>query len=184
MNTKNNRRSQNTQKRIRQVLLQLLQDHALEDLNISGLCREAKINRTTFYTYYTDLHDLLNKIEDDMATRFLDIARQKKDEGLTDREAYLLPYLRFITEDAEFFRMYFRNSNIQSYKKDLRKLLRSSLASYFSAEKIRESSVELALDFYESGLFSLIRGWVLGGLKETPEEIDALIRICLHGELL
>ena len=70
MNTKNNSRARKTRERLKEALLRLLARRDIVDVTVSRLCQEAGVNRSTFYAHYTDLHDLLQQIEDEMFADF------------------------------------------------------------------------------------------------------------------
>ena len=63
MNTKSNQRYQETDKKIQQVFLQLLQEKDLSHTTVQDICKGCGINRSTFYAHYTDVYDLLSKME-------------------------------------------------------------------------------------------------------------------------
>lgn len=50
-----------THRQIDQALLRLLGQMPFSKLKVDQLCREAMINRSTFYSYYQDKYDLLDK---------------------------------------------------------------------------------------------------------------------------
>lgn len=51
---------------IRQAFTKLLQQKPIQSISIKELCAAAGINRGTFYAHYTDIYDLLAKIEQEM----------------------------------------------------------------------------------------------------------------------
>ena len=55
MNTPNNKRGQETVKRIDEAFVSLMQEKSLHEVEISELCELAKINRSTFYAHYDDV---------------------------------------------------------------------------------------------------------------------------------
>lgn len=60
MNTPNNKRGQETVKRIDEAFVSLMQEKSLHEVEISELCELAQINRSTFYAHYEDLFELAN----------------------------------------------------------------------------------------------------------------------------
>lgn len=50
-----------TLKQIDQALLDCLKEHSFQKITVEMLCRKALINRSTFYKYYLDKYDLLDK---------------------------------------------------------------------------------------------------------------------------
>ena len=55
MNTPNNKRGQETVKRIDEAFVSLMQENSLHEVEISELCELAQINRSTFYAHYDDV---------------------------------------------------------------------------------------------------------------------------------
>jgi AcrR family transcriptional regulator len=57
-----NKREQ-TRERIENAFLLLYRERDIGQISVREICSKAHINRSTFYTYYLDAHDLLEKIE-------------------------------------------------------------------------------------------------------------------------
>ncbi len=56
-----NAKIEKTKKRLMAAFLKLLEETTLEEMTVSQLCREAGVNRTTFYKYYSVPQDLADK---------------------------------------------------------------------------------------------------------------------------
>ena len=57
------RRVKYTKKVLKETLLNFLEEKDISEISITEICREADINRGTFYRYYDDIYDLLKGIE-------------------------------------------------------------------------------------------------------------------------
>lgn len=73
MNTANNARSRNTEKMLEETYLYLLSSHPKRPVNIVELCNKAKVNRATFYSHYTDILQLQEKIEQRMTENLTEL---------------------------------------------------------------------------------------------------------------
>lgn len=64
MNTekKEDRRVRYTKKAIKDSFLQLLEQKPIEKISVTEICRDADINRGTFYSHYNDPFDLKEKL--------------------------------------------------------------------------------------------------------------------------
>lgn len=62
--SKLDRRSQYSIKVIREALFTLLEEKTLDEITVVEICRNANVNRGTFYKYYRDVADLYDKTED------------------------------------------------------------------------------------------------------------------------
>lgn len=61
MNTKNNRKSKLSKEKIQNALLDIIKNKEYQ-INIKYLCEVANINRTTFYSHYDSVEDVLQDI--------------------------------------------------------------------------------------------------------------------------
>ena len=61
-------RTAQTRARIKAALVELIGEKGFDALTVSDVTRRAKINRGTFYIHYQDVNDLLQRLEDEMAT--------------------------------------------------------------------------------------------------------------------
>ena len=99
MNTKNNKRHQETIDNINKAFITLLQDKQLSEITVSDICKAANINRSTFYEKYEDISALANAIARDLENR---IAEQPHIKG---EFAWLFEYAK---ANADMFNLYFK----------------------------------------------------------------------------
>lgn len=57
-----NQRVRMTKRLLSDSLLYLMQTKPIDEISVSELCRQAQVNRTTFYKYYACPHDILKDI--------------------------------------------------------------------------------------------------------------------------
>ena len=58
MNTPNNKRKRESRERIEKVFIEYLQEKELSEISVSDICKQAGLNRTTFYANYADIYGL------------------------------------------------------------------------------------------------------------------------------
>lgn len=83
-------RAQKTQKNITDAFFRLRAHKPLEKITVRELCREAPVNRSTFYAYYKDVYDLSEHLENELVRSIV--------AGLPHPEAVLTDTARF-TQD-------------------------------------------------------------------------------------
>ena len=76
-----------TEARIREAMTKLLSQGGMKGLTVSGVCREAGINRGTFYAHYLDKFDLVNKQIDAMVEDVRQILQSGDDGGDAPHDA-------------------------------------------------------------------------------------------------
>lgn len=99
MNTKNNKRHQETIDNINKAFITLLQDKQLSEITVSDICKAANINRSTFYEKYENISALANVIARNLENR---IAEQPHIKG---EFAWLFEYAK---ANADMFNLYFK----------------------------------------------------------------------------
>ena len=60
---KTDRRVKYTKQAIRDSFLKLLSEKPIEKISVTEICREAEINRGTFYSHYTNPYDLSERAD-------------------------------------------------------------------------------------------------------------------------
>jgi AcrR family transcriptional regulator len=61
-----------TRKVLKDSLLELMKARAVAGIGIKEICALAEVSRSTFYTYYEDVHHLLEEIEEEVVAYFED----------------------------------------------------------------------------------------------------------------
>ena len=68
---KSRRNSAETKELIKDTFLNLYQKNTIDKISVRKLCEITGINRSTFYSYYTDIYNLLEQIEDEKFEVFI-----------------------------------------------------------------------------------------------------------------
>ncbi|MFZ2560252.1 MAG: TetR-like C-terminal domain-containing protein [Candidatus Nanoperiomorbaceae bacterium] len=169
MNVPNNKRRRASQQRIETALAQLLAKRQLRQIEVSAICHEAGVNRSTFYSNYKNLNDLVAKIGEHMEADFVDLYRDEVEQGYNSND--YLQLFRHIKENRLFYKMFFDlglDSNIilshYQYDQELaHKLFDNKFLDYHVA-------------FFRAGLNAILKKWLSSDCRETPEDILEIFR--------
>ena len=82
----------NTALRMDEALLALLEEKDLEYITVKEICRQAGVNRSTFYLHYETVADLVNETLEMIDQRFRSIPRRESsgEYGSREREDLVL----------------------------------------------------------------------------------------------
>ena len=69
-------RTRYTKMMIRESFIQLLKEQPVSKITVTKICEIAEINRATFYKYYEDAFDLLQKLEQELLEEILNSLSQ------------------------------------------------------------------------------------------------------------
>ncbi len=167
MNTTNNKRRRESQEKIEKVFVELLQTKELHQISVTDICKISHLNRSTFYANYLDVYDLANKVkeklEQEVETLYEDETTNKYNSN------NFLKLFHHIKDNQLFYKTYFKlgyDNEHSIFKYD------TNLSKEFFDDKF----VEYHIEFFKNGLNSIIKLWLNNGCKESPEEIDSIIK--------
>lgn len=166
MNTMNNRRRKASRMKIGNAFMQLLQTKELQRVTVSDICTAAGLNRSTFYANYADVYDLADKLREHLEVEVAELYREEREGGFNSNN--FLRLFRHIKENQGFYKAYFKlgyDCQIELLQYD-----------YELAEEAFEGRmVDYHIEFFKSGLNAVIKRWLSGGCRETPEEINEIL---------
>ncbi len=184
---KEDRRVRRTKKLLTQALTQLLQEKQVNEITVKELTDLADMNRGTFYLYYKDIFDMLEKIEDSMfAALDVIMERHEKDALATDTKPILLDLFAFIQENKEMSRVLLSVNGDMNFLHRLNEVVREKCRSAWLT--LRNGQDEDAFDYHYSfvvfGCAGVIRAWVNRNCSESAEEMAELAdRMIRRGSL-
>lgn len=166
MNTPNNRRRKESCEKIEKVFVELLQSKELSQISVSDICKQAGLNRTTFYANYTDIYGLADSIRDKLEASLSDLYQDEISSGVNSND--YLKLFRHIQQNQLFYRTYFKlgydnNYKVVTYDTDL------------ARKHFQDRFIHYHMEFFKSGLTRIIKLWLQNGCQESPEEMFEIV---------
>lgn len=181
------RRIARTRQALNDALIETLKTKPMDRISVKELCERADINRSTFYLHYESLQDLYQMSVESLYEEVRQSLERfvEKDRGWLDMIFYdgevRLPIIRHILsflydnrgliqvliaadEHGDFLKPFY-----ESGKESVLQTLRESGAP------VAESVAVYYYHYVASGLIGLTLQWVENGMKESPDEITALL---------
>ncbi len=175
MNVKNNKRRRASVKRIEDVFLEFLQTKDFNEITVSEICKAAEINRSTFYSNFIDIFDLADKIKEHLEQDVSSLYNIDAVNDFSDNE--FLKLLYHIKENQLFYKTYFKLGYDSKHEINLYDL---DLAEHYFGSK----HIKYHIEFFKNGFNAIIKMWLDSGCKESPEEIDEVIKSEYRGRVL
>ena len=151
-----------------------------QKINVQVLTTRAGINRTTFYLHYKDKYDLLDSVEDHLLSGIRAIvgaAFSKPFKIIAANKTFADAAVRvlcYIKEHAQEFRVLLEPREytrfLAKYSKIFEEILQKQTA--FFRPKLK---IPYLVAILSGAHTNIIREWINGGLKESPEELAAII---------
>lgn len=158
---------------IEQSFLELLTQKSVSKITVTELCEKAQINRATFYKYYLDVPDLLEKIEEDL----FDKIRASFDEKEIKFRPFLVKMMHYTRENQERF------IALGGDNGDSGLMTKTFMVCYERAypllaqnlHTLKESEKQMLYQFLSHGAGAVLTWWVKNGMKESPEDVAQFI---------
>ena len=184
---KEDRRVRRTKKLLTQALTQLLQEKQINEITVKELTDLADMNRGTFYLYYKDMFDMLEKIEDGMFEA-LDaiVSLHEHDDVSQQTKPILLDLFRFIQDNQEMCRVLLSPHGDMNFLHRLNEVVREKCLKAWP--NIRKEKGEADFDYHYSfvvfGCAGIIRAWVNRDCSESAEKMaEMAYGMILRGSL-
>ena len=184
---KEDRRVRRTKKLLTQALTQLLQEKQINEITVKELTDLADMNRGTFYLYYKDMFDMLEKIEDGMFEVLDEIVSLHEHGDVSQQtKPILLDLFHFIEENQEMCRVLLSPHGDMNFLHRLNEVLRGKCLKAWP--DIREEKGEADFDYHYSfvvfGCAGIIRAWVNRNCPESAEKMaEMAYGMILRGSL-
>lgn len=190
MSTKNDRRVRKSKESLKKGLIELMNEKSVNNITVKELVHVADLNRSTFYNYYYDIPDMLEKLEAEIYNEFLSILELHiTKDGLAndiDKEIreFLADMCDVIRENAEFCKCIFSQNGDISFLFKLEELVENHIK-----DQLRESfdgkvnHLAYVYSFVKSGYNGILKSWMDGGCVESSQEIAALTYDLIRGVL-
>ena len=175
MAEKVDRRVRKTKMQLRQGLARLMQKKSIKEITVKELVDEVDINRSTFYLHYTDIYQMLEKIEEEAMVDIRE-AMEGCPTDCTEREK-IIPFL------ARFFSILDSNRDLSlallgpNGDMDFVERIETLIASKFlkpSSLPATDTEIRYAYAFCLSGCIGMIKTWLSRTVHESPEAMAEL----------
>lgn len=174
MNTPNNKRRKESCKKIEKIFMELLQTKELSKISVSEICKLTGLNRTTFYANYTDVYELADTIRKSLEDSVSEIYKEEITVGFNSND--YLKLFQHIHENQLFYKTYFKLGYTNDY--ELLRYDKEQAQVHFN-----NRFIQYHCEFFRAGITKIIQMWLDGGCKETPEEMDEIIRSEYQGRV-
>lgn len=179
-------RSTQTKVKLKNSFIKLVREKGLDNVTVSDLARDSKINRGTFYLHYLDKYDLMEKLEEQAINDLKQILLfDKNTENLND-PIELIPYdailkaLIYVKNDFDFIKTLTSDGGDPNFILMIKEILSQMIDSKIQqSEKLTFSQKMLPEDYAReillSSMVAILVLWIKKDAAESPEEIAVMI---------
>lgn len=175
-----------TRNNLYQTLISLMSDKPFEEIKVSDICEKALVNRSTFYSHYSDKYELLSSLIDTLKDS-LEKELEKNTSMLNTKEYYLEMISLFLDHVEEK-----KNIYAAIGKTNKNGILMDMIYDTFKKEIIEgmnklDKRVQIpnnfVATFYLGAVFSVGTEWMLNNFKYTKKEMLHYLDILIPDDL-
>ena len=171
-------RQRYTKKCLYDSFLNLLEGKAVSDITVVEICDGAGISRKTFYKYYSDQFALLLAMQDDLFEDYRDAL-----VGQPADVASLMPALiKFVERNRVLVKAAFANRSEGNFvDRVLDDLFETYRGAWEAANPdLSADDVEFLFYFAVSGLFAVVRRWLIDRPELSAEDVIGKCAALMH----
>lgn len=165
-----------TKKALHQALLALLKTRSLESITVSTLCREAVVNRGTFYLHFKDigalfdehLHYLLKDLEDSYYEPYRHVSHLIP----SHLDPSTIRIFHHVKKYQLFYEIVFDKKSSLSYYYSLLEKIKSLMHDSTSTNHLGDINVSLLVSYQANAIMGLLIQWGEEGFNHSPEYMN------------
>lgn len=168
------RRIKYTKKIIKDTFLSLLESKDIKKITVSEICKISDINRATFYRYYLDVYDLLDKIQEEFVD---ELKCASNNENIYTVSTFSKDLLNVFLENKELVRILFNTNNNLYFLNDVLSIAYEKCKIKWQSDlpNISDENIEYASVFIFNGALGVINFWVKNNFDKSVDEISTII---------
>lgn len=175
-NLYSDRRSQYSLMVIRSALFELLEEKDLKNITVTDICKQADINRGTFYKYYKDVPDLFSQIESSLIDEVCRIIEEDCINTFSI-EKVISNILTVIIENKDLHYLLVKNPTEIHY---LRKIVQRFHTQFIeimlkNIPQLTEKNANICFEYILGGTISLIIQWLSKNMDITQKEMENIL---------
>ncbi|BDF33384.1 TetR family transcriptional regulator [Lachnospiraceae bacterium] len=176
--SRNDYRVKVTRMLIRKAFTALLGEKPIQSITVKELCLKAGINRGTFYAHYTDIYDLLEKMEDEMTADF----RKALEPLLSTGSGELTPLyittgvFQCLKDNADICTVTLGPYGDKEFAARLIQMGQEKCVETYTRyfEEATPRQIEYFYAFVSAGCIGVLEKWLAEGMAGSARDIAAL----------
>ena len=173
------RRILKTKRAIRNAFAELLSTKELSEITIKEIADAADINRKTFYSYYRDVYQIIDEIENEIVHTFDGILK-KVDFKVDIKNPYRIfqSLTAVINSDLDFYGHLLMMDSRSGFAAKIVSALKVQVKASFSSQiEMASDKLDLMLEYAISGMFAVYQSWFNSDRKQSIEGISKDVSI-------
>jgi len=174
------RRVKYTKKVIKDTFIELLEQKPINKITVTELCTQCEINRATFYRYYLDVYDLMEKLKSEYVSELKEAISISKDDYTIS--GFTSEILEVILKNKELSRVLFSVKNGKDFLDDVLVIAHQKCFEKWNryGKNVPQEQLGYVSTFISAGTIGILNEWIQNDFNESTTEIANLIENISH----
>jgi AcrR family transcriptional regulator len=175
-----------TKEKLRDAFFELYATKKIERISIKDITEIAQLNRGTFYVYYKDIYELLEKTEDELIEELMRKLKNIIIKILRDEDIdQFLPPMEFYQRYSKILRVLLGVNGDPNFIYKMKVIIKKTLRELLQKEKIPQFEyIEFVMEYISSAQIGIISYWLQNDMQPPVKELgDMIKKITLHGPI-
>ncbi|OAA83498.1 TetR/AcrR family transcriptional regulator [Clostridium ljungdahlii] len=169
------RRVRKTKKALLQALTKLISKKKINNITVKELTDLADVNRSTFYLYYKDIFDMVDKVETELINDFSEAYDKfsKKATTYDDLLSFFIYLFEFIQTNAEMSKIFLVHDGDYAFIEKLKNAIKHCQIPLDTTSS--EAEAHYVMPFAISGCIGVIQQWLKDDMIVSPKDMAAIL---------
>lgn len=181
--TRTDRRVVRTKRAIRNALIRLLSQKSINEITVKDLADTADINRKTFYNYYSDIHQVIDEMENELVAAFEDALQENVfNPDMQNPYAVFSKLTEILSSDIDFYGYLLKSDATSNLIAKIMSALKSKAREAFADQvSLDDNTLGLIIDYVAAGMIAVYQSWFNSDRKLPIEKISEQVSIITLG---
>lgn len=168
------RKNNSTREKLMEAFWNLYSKKRIENITIKEITQRAGYNRGTFYEYFIDVYDILEKIEDTIIPEIEDLP--PTEVSTTNQQNSLNEIITFYQRNANYLTILLSDKGDPAFLNKLKNHIKPKIKLELINKGVLDGfELDYALEYTLQGLLGVLNHWFLNNNEKKP--IDQLVML-------
>lgn len=168
-----------TKSALNEALLHMLKEMPLPSISVTAICREAKINRGTFYMHYGKVEDLFEEyfkqIVKDLTESYMEPYKRIENIKLDELDPSMIRLFHHVENHKNFYRIIFSDYVPMSYYYLFFDQVNALLNQDIERNEIDGKNKEMFSAYQANAILGMVIEWNRQDFQKTANEMNQLL---------
>lgn len=164
---KNQKISTQTRQNIMDAFWELYCEKRIEKITVREIAAKAGYNRSTFYEYFMDAYDVLERIEESLLPNLEDMPPLSID--ISDESTPIDAFIKLYLKSSKYYIVLLGDNGDPAFAGKMKSGVKAKILNQLGEEAVSDLEMDYALEYMLSAMIGILTYWFKNG-ENMPKE--------------